>query len=181
MRYLVTVLVVLCFASSALATDYHGNCTVAFTGSSTLHDFHGKGKCEPFIVSTTDGVFDMSKPAVAVAGMDTANPKRDKKMHEMFDQKNFPLITANAGAVNLKDFRKKAGESPKVNFKLKIRDIVKPVTGTVSNFVETDSRITADVAFTVSLADYQLKPPSVLGVIKVDDKISVTTSFVITK
>lgn len=181
MRYLLTALAVLAFASPAFATDYHGACTVAFKGSSTLHDFHGKGKCEPFTVSITDGMVDMSKPAVAVAGMDTDNAKRDKQMREMFEQKKFPLITASAGTVALKDFRHKAGESSKVLFKLKIRDIVKPVTGTVSNFVETDSRITADVAFTVSLADYQLKPPSVLGLIKVGDKVSVTTSFTITK
>lgn len=181
MRYLIPVIVALVFASSVFADDYRGDCTVAFKGSSTLHDFHGKGTCEPFTVSSTDGIVDMSKPAVTVAGMDTGNGKRDKKMYEMFEQKKYPVITASAGAVALKDFRKKAGESAKVNFKLKIRDIVKPVTGTVTNFVETDSRITADVAFTVSLADYQLKPPSVLGLINVDDKISVTTSFTLTK
>ncbi len=122
-----------------------------------------------------DGVVDMSKLTVAVAGMDTDNSKRDKKMREMFEEKKYPVITGSAGPVALKDVHSK------VSFNLKIRDIVKPVTATVTNYLETDSRISADVAFTLSLADYQLKPPSVLGMIKVGDKVSVKATIVLSK
>jgi len=183
MRYLITFILVFTLTSTVFATDYRGDCTIAFKGSSTLHDFKGKASCQPFTVSKTDGVVDMSKVSVAVADMDTDNSKRDKKMREMFDAKNYPVITGSAGQVALKDLRasskKGTGSATKVSFKLKIRDIVKPVTATVTNFVETDSRITAELSFTLSLADYQLKPPLVLGVIGVDDKVSVTATFVL--
>jgi polyisoprenoid-binding protein YceI len=125
----------------------------------------------------------MSTLSVAIADMDTDNSKRDKNMREMFDAKKYPLITGSAGPVALKDIRtmqKKGSDSAhKIMFKLKIRDTVKPVTATIKNFVETDSRITADIAFTLSLAEYQLQPPSVLGMIKVDDKVTVTATFVL--
>jgi len=172
-RYLLSLILIFALSSTVFATDYHGECAIAFKGSSTLHDFHGKAACQPFTVSRIDGVVDMSNLTVAIAGMDTDNSKRDKKMREMFDEKKYPVITASSGPVALKDVRNR------VSFKLKIRDIVKPVTATVTNFVETDSRISADVAFTLSLAEYQLKPPSVLGMIKVDDKISVKATIVL--
>ena len=175
MRYLLSLILIFALSSTVFATDYHGECAIAFKGSSTLHDFHGKAACQPFTVSKTDGVVDMSNLTVAVAGMDTDNSKRDKKMREMFEENKYPVITGTAGPVALKDVR------DKVSFKLKIRDIVKPVTATVTNFVETDSSITADVAFTLSLAEYRLKPPSVLGMIKVGDKISVKATIVLSR
>ncbi|HBG05487.1 MAG: hypothetical protein A2075_21035 [Geobacteraceae bacterium GWC2_58_44] len=169
---------------SVSATDYRGDCTIVFHGSSTLHDFQGKAGCQPFTVSKIDGVIDMSKVSVAIADMDTHNAKRDKKMREMFEEDRFPVITGSAGVVALKDIRasitrEKGADSGKVGFTLKIREIAKPVTATVTNVVETDSRITADLAFTLSLAEYRLKPPSVLGVISVDDKVSVTATVVL--
>ena len=173
MRYLVGFILLFTLSSTAFAADYRGECAIDFHGTSTLHDFHGKAACQPFTVSRTDGVVDLSRLTVAVADMDTDNSKRDKKMREMFDEKKYPVITGSAGPVALKDVH------GKVSFKLKIRDIVKPVTATVTNFVETDSRITADVAFTLSLAEYRLKPPSVLGMIRVGDTISVKATIVL--
>ena len=175
MRYLLGLFLTFTLSSTVFATDYRGECAIAFHGSSTLHDIHGKAACQPFTVSKVDGVVDMSKLTVAVAGMDTDNSKRDKKMREMFEEKKYPVITGSAGPVALKDVHSK------VSFNLKIRDIVKPVTATVTNYLETDSRISADVAFTLSLADYQLKPPSVLGMIKVGDKVSVKATIVLSK
>ena len=183
MRYLLVLVLIFALPLTVFAIDYRGDCAIVFQGSSTLHDFHGRARCQPFTVGKVDGVVDMSKVSVAVADMDTDNAKRDKKMREMFEEKRFPLITGSAGLIALKDIRtnlkKGADSATKVSFKLKIRDIVKPVTATVTNFVETDSRITADVAFTLSLADYHLQPPSVLGLISVDDKVSVTATVVL--
>jgi len=181
MRYLLTTALLLTLSSTVFATDYRGSCTVIFQGSSTLHGFQGKAHCQPFAVSKTDGVLDISKISLAVADMDTDNAKRDRKMREMFEEKRFPVITGSAGPVALQDIRtgsKKEGSdsASKAVIRLKIRDIAKPVTATVTNFVETEARITADLAFTLSLAEYQLKPPSVLGLIRVDDKVSVTAT-----
>lgn len=183
MRFLLIFVLIFTVPLSVYAADYRGDCNIAFQGSSTLHDFHGKTRCQPFTVSIIDGVIDISKLSVAIADMDTDNVRRDKNMREMFDEKKYPLITGSTGTIALKDIRtmQKSGtdSTHKISFKLKIRDLAKPVTATIKNFVETDSRITADIAFTVSLAEYQLQPPSVLGMIKVDDKVSVTATFVL--
>ena len=183
MRFLLAFVLIVALPLSVYATDYRGDCIIAFQGSSTLHDFHGKVRCQPFTISSIDGVIEMSTLSVAIADMDTDNAKRDKNMREMFEENKYPLITGSAGIVALKDIhtmQKKGTDSAnKIVFKLKIRDIVKPVTATIKNFVETDSRITADIAFTLSLAEYQLQPPSVFGMIKVDDKVSLTATFVL--
>jgi len=183
MRFLLVFVLLIVLTLNVSAADYRGDCNIAFHGSSTLHDFHGKARCQPFTVNNIDGVMDISKLSVAVADMDTDNSKRDKNMREMFEEKKHPLITSSAAVVPLKDIRatQKSGSSSssKVTFTLMIRDVAKPVTATITNFAETDSRITADVTFILSLADFLLKPPSVLGMIKVDDKVSVTASFVL--
>jgi len=183
MRYLLTFILLSILSSTAFAADYRGACTIVFQASSTLHDFQGKASCRPFTAGIIDGVVEMSQLSVAVADMDTDNAKRDKEMREMFDHKKYPLITGSAGSVALKDIgasaKKGAKSATKVGFNLKIREVVKPVTATVTDFTETDARITAKLAFTLSLADYQLKPPSVLGVIRVDDKVSVTATIVL--
>lgn len=184
MRFLpVLLLFIFTGPLSVYAADYQGKCDIVFLGSSTLHDFHGKTRCQPFTISVIDGVIEISTLSVAIADMDTDNSKRDRNMREMFEERKHPLITGSAGPVSLKDIRasQRSGSNSayKITFKLKIRDIVKPVTATIKNFSETDSRITSDVAFTLSLSEFQLKPPSVLGMIKVDDTVSVTAAFVL--
>lgn len=167
----------------APATDYQGSCTVAFEGSSTLHDFNGKGSCEPFLVSENAGVIIVPELTVAVSDMDTDNSSRDKKMRKMFEIEKYPLIKGTSGPVSLGAIRKTLEENidsaPSHLFQLKIRDIEKPVTAILQNIEEMDDKITADVAFTLSLADYKLKPPSVFGIIRVGDTIKVTTSFLL--
>ena len=166
---------------TALATEYQGNCSIVFQGSSTLHDFEGKGNCEPFTVSETEGIMTVPELVVTVSGMDTDNSKRDKKMHEMFNQDIYPLIKGSTGPVLLGEIRKalkeNADSAKEVLFDLTIRETVKPVSAGLQNVVELDSTITADLVFSVSLAEYQLEPPSVLGIIRVGDQVKVTTSF----
>ena len=181
MRLLIVFALLLTFPVSALAIDYQGNCSVVFQGSSTLHDFYGKGSCQPFSVSENAGGMVIPELNVAVAGMDTDNSKRDKQMRKMFNTETYPLIKGSIGPVSLTDIRKALNENDdnaaEVVFQLKIRDIEKPVTASLQNIVETEAKITADLAFTLSLADYQLKPPSVFFIIRVGDSVNVTTSF----
>ena len=183
MKYFLALALILSFPMALLASDYRGECTVVFQGNSTLHGFQGKTRCLPFTASKADGALVISKISVAVADMDTGNGKRDKKMREMFEEKKFPLITGVAAPVSLNDIRNLAGKggnsAAKIKLNLKIRDVEKPVTATVTNLVESDSLITADVAFTLSLAEYHLQPPSVLGLIKVDDKVSLKANVVL--
>lgn len=173
MRYISTILLLLTLSSTAFCGEYRGDCTITFKGNSTLHEIHGQGKCQPFTASSKDGMFDTSQVAVAVSTLDTGNARRDNKMREMFNEKGYPFLTGTFPPVALEEIRR-AREGAKVNFQLKIRDVVRPVTGTVTHLTESASRITADVTFTVSLAEFALQPPSVIGLIRVDDKVAVT-------
>ena len=183
MRTFIFFTLFLLLPSISLATDYQGNCTVAFEGSSTLHNFNGKGRCEPFIASENAGIINVPELIVAVADMDTDNSSRDNKMHKMFEAEKYPLITGMSGPVSLSTIRKTLEENidstQPLFFQLKVRDIEKPVTAILQNIVETEDKLTADLAFTLSLADYKLKAPSVLGIIRVGDTIKVTTSFLL--
>lgn len=182
MKFLLVFVLMLTLPLSVLASDYQGSCSISFKGSSTLHDFNGKASCLPFSASNSNGVLDIPDVRVAIAGMDTDNASRDKKMREMFEDKKFPLITGKIGKLSLNDIRAISKSSPdtpqKITFLLEIRDIAKPLTASVKNITETDTGFTADIEFNVSLAEYKLYPPSVLGMIKVSDKVAVTVAFV---
>ena len=171
----------LIYPVTALAIDYQGNCSVVFQGSSTLHDFNGTGSCQPFSISENAGIMTISELNVAISGLDTDNSRRDKQMRKMFDAVTYPLVKGSIGSVDLADIRKSLHENKdsttEAVFQLKIRDIEKTVTAVLQNIVETEAKITADLVFTLSLADYQLKPPTVFFIIRVGDSVKVTTSF----
>ena len=178
MRYILTIIILLIISSTAFGGEYRGACTITFKADSTLHEVHGKGKCQPFTASSQDGILEVSPVAVAVSTLDTDNAKRDRKMREMFNEKGYPFITGTSMPVALEEIRR-AKEGGTAKFQLKIRDIVRPVTATVTNFSESTSRITADLTFTLSLAEYALQPPSVIGLIRVDDKVAVTVGVML--
>ncbi|MFA5516310.1 MAG: YceI family protein [Desulfuromonadales bacterium] len=177
MKLLLVFFLLVAFPLSSLAGDYQGNCSVTFQGSSTLHDFNGAGSCQPFVVGEIDGVLKIPAISVPVAGLDTDNARRDKKMRAMFDGENFPLITGIGGPVDLASLANGAGS---LALTLQIRGIDRAVTATVDNVVKTDGTITADLAFPVSLANYRLEPPSVLGIISVDDQVNVALNIALT-
>jgi polyisoprenoid-binding protein YceI len=182
MKWFVLLFLIFALPCPSLATDYRGSCTVVFEGSSTLHDFEGNGRCQPFTVEETDEIMHVPALNVAVSGMETGNDKRDQKMREMFEAEQFPLITGTTGPIPLKDFRMAqatGSDTSEVAMQLQIRDITKPVVARVQNLVMTAAKITADLNFSLSLADYQLKPPSVLGIIRVGDQVNVSVSFVL--
>ena len=181
MRLSIIFILLFVFPFPSLSADYHGNCSIVFQGSSTLHDFEGKASCQPFIVSGKAGVMTVPEVRVAINEMDTDNSKRDVRMREMFDSETYPLIFGSTGQVLVDEFRKALNESTdntsEIVFQLKIRDIEQPVTAVLKNVMETGSAIVADLSFALFLPDYQLKPPSFLGLIRVGKDVDVTVSF----
>jgi hypothetical protein len=55
------------------------------------------------------------------------------------------------------------------------------VLGTVSDWSYASDRITYTVRFPVSLKQAEVKPPSVLGILKVDDRIDVTAKVTLVR
>jgi len=166
-----------------------GACDVAFLVTSTLHDVSGSARCLPFAaVLARDAagrqVIPVVEVEVPVAGMDTRNRSRDGQMREMFRSERFPRIHAAAHDVNVERLREemgkgREGKSP-LDLVLRIRDVERTVRATASRLEESGGRVTFDLEFPVSLGEFDLKAPSVLGIIRVGDKVSVKTTFALT-
>jgi polyisoprenoid-binding protein YceI len=117
---------------------------------------------------------------VAVTGMDTDNRKRDAKMREMFDCDRFPYVRGIFPIFNPRQLAEKllaAREGTPLAFDLTIRDITRHIEARVMHFQEDENEITFELDFDVSLQDYHLKPPSVLGIIGVGDTVMVKAPF----
>ncbi|MDD5762194.1 MAG: YceI family protein [bacterium] len=166
-----------------------GACDVAFLVTSTLHDFPGSARCLPFeSVLARDAagnpVIPVVEVEVAVAGMETRNKSRDGQMREMFRSDRFPRIHAAAHDVNVERLRKgmvkgREGDAS-IDLLLRIRDVERKVRATVSDLKESGERVAFDIEFPVSLGEFDLKAPSVLGFIRVGDKVSVKAAFTLT-
>jgi len=121
---------------------------------------------------------------VPVAGMDTRNRSRDGQMREMFRSERFPRIHAATQDVDVERLRVEIGKgregNPSIDLLLRIRDVERKVRATAGNLKESGERVTFDLEFPVSLVEFDLKPPSVLGIIRVGDKVSVKATFTLT-
>jgi len=166
-----------------------GACDVAFLITSTLHDVPGSARCLPFaavLARAAAGrqVIPTVEVDVPVAGMDTRNTTRDGKMREMFLSERFPRIHAAAHDVDVERLRVETGKGREgvasIDLLLRIRDVERKVRATAGNLKESGERVTFDLEFPVSLGEFDLKPPSVLGIIRVGDKVSVKATFTLT-
>ena len=166
-----------------------GACDVAFLITSTLHDVPGSARCLPFAaVLARDAAGRQVIPSVEVevpvAGMDTRNRSRDGQMREMFRSERFPRIHASAQDVDVERLRVETGKGREgiasIDLLLRIRDTERKVRATASNLKESGGQVTFDLEFPVSLGEFDLKAPSVLGIIRVGDKVSVKANFTLT-
>jgi hypothetical protein len=193
--FLATVAVI--FSSSAgaapadapSATGFLGACDIAFLVPSTLHDVSGSARCRPFTVrrtrdATGKEVIPVVEVEVPVAAMDTRNRSRDGQMREMFRSDRFPLIRGVARDVDVDRLRgeigKGRGRKASIGLLLRIRDVERKVLSTASNLRESGERVTFDLEFPVSLREFDLKAPSVLGILRVGDKVTVKATLTLT-
>ena len=167
---------------NASATTLNGDCSVRFFGQSTLHDFEGQVACQPFIMQTEEssaGRRAVESPVVTVrvSEMNTENTSRDQKMRTMFDHENFPEIKGQ-----LVDFDPEAilrqlesGEIANENleFSLQIRGITQRIKAKAREVKVSPEQIGVLIEFPLSLASFDLKPPSVMGIIRVADEVRV--------
>lgn len=149
-------------------------CCIEFEVGSTLHEVHGKVKdfkspVVPFDFET--GILKAPvEIRVPVRALDTANKMRDRSMWKMFDEKKHPEIlwrtedlactseSAEQFACLGRGTLEVRGKSNPVDLRFKIRrekgEAVVQGTGTLS------------------LKALDLHPPSVLGMIKVHDEVT---------
>jgi polyisoprenoid-binding protein YceI len=176
-------------ADASAPATIRGACDVAFLVTSTLHDFPGSARCLPFEADLArDAAGNLVIPSVEVevpvAGMDTRNKSRDGQMREMFRSDRFPRIHAAARDVDVDRLRVELGKGREgkapLDLLLRIREVERKVRATASNLKESGERVTFDLDFPVSLGEFDLKAPSVLGIIRVGDKVSVKATFTLT-
>lgn len=167
-------------------TEWSGTCEVHFSGESTLHDFEGDVSAEPFIVE----ISDMANPAAAsassrvvvkAAAMDTGNDKRDVEMHKCMDVSTHPEIVVDVDDLGISEMKTVAdGVVPRptvVPFKMTLMGKTHEITGQVSGWSYSDGDATFSVSFPVSLKACGIKPPGVLGVVKVKDEVRVKATL----
>lgn len=150
---------------------------IEFKGSSTLHDFEGTVTSEPFIAvfqtnAETGQIEASAKASLSVQKMTTNNKKRDKNMFKMFDLDHFKLIEGELPETPLSE-----SQSTKATLHLKICNEQRDVIATISNVHRMEQQISCTMAFPVSLSAFNLKAPSVAGIIRVDDTVQVVCTI----
>lgn len=183
--------VLFCFAcllfltSPASAFDLDGSCTIGFAGDSTLHGFSGTGRCEPFRLTihgdSPPRTLTAGQIEVKVSDLDTDNSARDKTMRGMFDAEAYPLILARFNTLDpdlLLQAWQKNQQQP-LPFELQIRQITQPVKAQVKRLTVAGDELSFTFEFDLSLQSFQLEPPSVLGIIKVADRVQVQIDVVL--
>jgi len=189
-RILFIGLALLLLSGNAAAMTLDGRCAIRFYAASTLHDFEGQATCQPFVLAAEllpDSREVVRQPVVTVLvnEMDTDNSGRDEKMRKMFDSARFPTITGAFAdldvAALLQQFAQAKPGPGTLEFTLQIRDVTQKVAATVRDLARTPEQITFTLEFPLSLASYALEPPSVLGMIKVDDRVRVVARVILSR
>jgi polyisoprenoid-binding protein YceI len=149
------------------SATYTGTANVRFYGTSTLHDFEGQVTSRPFKL-TIEGDGKWSADADApVAQMSTDNKRRDNNMYEMLGSSVFPSLHGS-----VKNAPVPRGGSQVVQGTLKIRNVEHKVPVTISGWKRDGDSVSFHGEAAVSLSAYGLKAPSVMGVVRVGDTVT---------
>ena len=187
-KVLPVVALLLLISTRASAAEIRGVCEVRFEASVTLHDFSGGGKCLPFTAPLDrtpggDNVLPLVAVTLPVAGMETGNGGRDKDMRKMFEADRHPDIHASARGIDADALRRRMRENPAGKASLEIvvaiRGAERKVQASVGAYKEEGNRLSFEIGFPVSLKEFGLKAPSVLGLFRVADGVLVKASFTI--
>ena len=168
--------------ASATTTGYRGSCEISFYVQKTImKDFTGTAACEPFEISVTDNMIRVPDIAVQVTTMDTDNSKRDTDMHNMFEHETFPHIIGVTEVFSSDSLSTPEGhlvEMPEeLTFALTIRDVTQPITARVTEPHIDASAIEATLVFDLSLASFELDPPSFMRIVRVKDTVEVRATM----
>jgi len=157
--------------SDAHLKSWPATATIRFAATSTLHDFGGELSAQPFTLLISNG--NWSAEADVLAGqMNTANEKRDRSMYQMMDTNNHPRLH---GIVAWTPIPTTVGTNVTLN--LTIRESKADLPVRVTDWKETAEEIRFHAAWEVSLKQFALKPPSVLGVIRVGDRVKLNADI----
>jgi polyisoprenoid-binding protein YceI len=176
-------------ADASFAARGSGTCDISFLVDVTFHDVTGSARCQAFsfqIARDASGkeVVPIVEVEVPVEGMETGNKSRDKDMREMLRATDFPRIHASARDLPVDRLREEIGKGnagdASIPILLRIRDVERTIRAAASNLKESGEQVSFDIEFPVSLKEFGLKAPSVFGIVRVGDKVTVKTKFQLT-
>jgi hypothetical protein len=157
-------------AKAEPAKEYNAQADIEFLGTSTLHDFSGKVAAEPFKLQVgTDTWSALAK--VRPGAMSTNHKSRDRKMRKMFDASRHSLMT---GTVYKAAKPKNGNGTAKLHLRICETEMEIPVA--ITRWSESADEIRFHATTRVSLKKIGLKPPSVLGLIRVGDIVTLKIS-----
>jgi len=165
-----TTLVLLALPVFARDTLY-GSVTSEFKVKATVDSFTGKTASEPFVVQSDD-----EKVAVTfeIAKMETGKKKRDEEMLHMFHADEFPTIIGTAAATDVLALAP-ASEPIDLPLEVVMHGVTKQVVAKATKVSPADGGLTFDLEFPLILSDFDLKAPSIMMMIKVNNEVLVSS------
>ena len=173
----IKALVFLATATICAAADYSGTCDIMFRADATMHGFNGNVAAEPFTAVEDNGALTL-KVDVSPLKITTKEEERDHEVQKTLKAPDFALLHGEAKGVAIDSLKAEDAEMP---FDLTIAGTTLPVKGVITGFEETATGYAFKVSFDVSMKSFGLKPKSMLGIIRVNDKVRVTCSFALSK
>jgi hypothetical protein len=172
-RFLCSTILSLGFYNQAIAGTYKADALIHFNGTSTLHDFEGSVVVPSFEVILEGGddqsKFISSKVKIDTLSITTDHTSRDKKMWQMLDSQRFPFIEGEIVKMKIPLTK----EPSEIKIYLRICNVGQPIVGTISNWLDSKSGFSCLLKLEISLESFELKPPSIFGLITVGDTVSV--------
>jgi hypothetical protein len=138
---------------------------IVFRGKSTLHDFEGRVMSQPFVLSISSNSWS-AQADVLGGDMTTSNDRRDRNMWIMLETNSHPRLS---GAVHKAALPPPAGTNMTLTLRIRDQQFEQPVT--ITDWSESPEGVRFHAAWEVSLKQYSIKPPSVLGLIRVSDTV----------
>lgn len=154
----------------ALVRDYPATAAIRFSATSTLHDFGGQLPAQAFVLTISNGTWSAAAK-VPSGQMGTDNAKRDRKMREMMEAGAHPWLGGRVSGAAVPRSGAGAAATGRATLALRIRDKEVELPVAVDGWEETATTIRFRAAWELSLKAYGLQPPSVIGVIRVGDRV----------
>ena len=152
---------------------------VNFLIQSTLHQVHGQAR-EVFGSFEQDQNLIKGFVDVGVLGLTTNDKARDNNMYQMFNASQYAQIHFSFKNTDLARVIEQ-GDGPIVFLgNMTMHGITKPAT-ILTNSRMDKSTLVCEGRLLINLKDYDLKPPSVLGIIRVKDEVLVEFRLVFSK
>lgn len=147
---------------------------VHFFGDSTLHGFEGTASLAGWALEPGDAATYRAEARIPTASMTTDHRKRDANMMKMLEAEVYPELAGVLEAIPEALVVAEASEPVLAPMALTLHGETHEIPCRVTRTVAEDGEPVLDLTFTVSLKAFSLKPPSVLGVIRVADEVKVT-------